>query len=172
MKNLMTFILLIFVFICTAQSKKEIQQKLVSLETSQSSLLQEVNTLKQDVAVLRSELESVKRENDFLKQMIASGSGKQGIQDSTKQGLTTNPGAAPGRCKAITSKGAQCSRTADVGSEYCWQHKKTYEPNSTTPTKSSGTSGGSSGSGHEIQTGPRGGKYYINSKGNKVYIKK
>lgn len=32
--------------------------------------------------------------------------------------------------------------------------------------------GTSSGSGHIYQTGPRGGQYYINSKGNKVYKKK
>jgi hypothetical protein len=31
--------------------------------------------------------------------------------------------------------------------------------------------GGSSGSSHYIQTGPRGGKYYINKNGNKTYIK-
>lgn len=169
----MTFILVFVVFFCSGQSKKEIQQKLVTLETSQSSLLQEVSALKQDLAVMKSEMESVKRENDFLKQMIASGAGKQALQDSAKQGLTSNPGATPGRCKAITSKGTQCSRTADVGSEYCWQHKKTYEPNSTnTNSVSPAKSSGSSGAGREIQTGPRGGKYYINSKGNKVYIKK
>ena len=28
------------------------------------------------------------------------------------------------------------------------------------------------GSGHTIQTGPRGGQYYINSKGNKTYVPK
>jgi len=31
---------------------------------------------------------------------------------------------------------------------------------------------GSSGNSHSIQTGPRGGRYYINSNGNKTYIKK
>jgi len=67
------------------------------------------------------------------------------------------------QCVAITQKGTQCSRNAEDGSDYCWQHKK-----STTTTKSSTTST----TGRTIYTGPRGGKYYINSKGNKVYIKK
>jgi len=28
------------------------------------------------------------------------------------------------RCIAITKKGTQCKRWAEVGSNYCWQHKK------------------------------------------------
>ncbi len=30
--------------------------------------------------------------------------------------------ASPGRCQAITQKGTQCSRRAQPGSIYCWQH--------------------------------------------------
>ena len=28
-----------------------------------------------------------------------------------------------GRCQATTKKGAQCSRKAKAGSQYCWQHQ-------------------------------------------------
>jgi hypothetical protein len=42
---------------------------------------------------------------------------------------SNSPKAAPvqraievGRCQAITKKGAQCSRTAKLGTKYCWQH--------------------------------------------------
>ena len=31
---------------------------------------------------------------------------------------------ADGRCQAITKKGAQCSRKAQAGSHYCWQHQR------------------------------------------------
>jgi colicin import membrane protein len=81
------------------------------------------------------------------------------------------------RCKATTKAGAQCKRTVDNGSEYCWQHKKDHETK-TTPSsiistpKSSGSSGGATGTGKTIITGPRGGKYYINKNGNKTYIKR
>lgn len=38
------------------------------------------------------------------------------------------PAAAPAavrqQCAATTQKGARCSRMADAGSAYCWQHKK------------------------------------------------
>lgn len=37
--------------------------------------------------------------------------------------------------------------------------------------KNTSSSSGSTGNGQTIQTGPRGGKYYINSNGNKTYIK-
>jgi len=30
--------------------------------------------------------------------------------------------SSPGRCQAITKKGAQCKRNAKTGSSYCWQH--------------------------------------------------
>ena len=32
------------------------------------------------------------------------------------------------QCKALTNSGKRCSRTALKGSDYCWQHKATYEP--------------------------------------------
>jgi micrococcal nuclease len=32
--------------------------------------------------------------------------------------------AAAGRCQAITKKGTPCSRRAQTGSPYCWQHQK------------------------------------------------
>lgn len=31
------------------------------------------------------------------------------------------------QCSATTQKGAHCSRLADAGSSYCWQHKRTHE---------------------------------------------
>ena len=32
--------------------------------------------------------------------------------------------ASAGRCQAITKKGTQCSRSAQAGSAYCWQHQR------------------------------------------------
>lgn len=44
-------------------------------------------------------------------------------------------------------------------------------PKSQLLKKNTSSSSGSTGNGQTIQTGPRGGKYYINSNGNKTYIK-
>jgi methylphosphotriester-DNA--protein-cysteine methyltransferase len=33
-------------------------------------------------------------------------------------------GSRDGRCEAITKKGTRCSRKAQPGSRYCWQHQR------------------------------------------------
>jgi len=65
------------------------------------------------------------------------------------------------QCEAITKSGTRCSRSAKDNSKYCWQHQN-YE-------KTNNKSGESSS--YEIKVGPRGGHYYINSSGRKIYVK-
>ena len=36
----------------------------------------------------------------------------------------TEPAPRSTRCQAITKKGTQCSRNAQAGSSYCWQHAR------------------------------------------------
>lgn len=55
--------------------------------------------------------------------------------------------ATSGQCKAITARGTQCSRKAQDGSDYCWQHAEKAGKNQTTtstskPTKSVSTPSG------------------------------
>ncbi|WP_372775653.1 hypothetical protein [Mangrovibacterium sp.] len=157
-----------------AQSKKDLELKIANLEKSQSETMTEINSLKKENGLLKTELDQVKNETRLLIQKLATiDSNSNAPQPQNLVEETTESPQTSGQCKAITSKGTRCSRKADAGSEYCWQHKSTYEPNSTpskaasSPAKSSGTTG----SGRTIYTGPRGGKYYINSKGNKTYVK-
>jgi regulator of replication initiation timing len=155
-----------------AQSKKEISQRLQVLEKINSDFQTQFENLKQSLNDLQIEFNQVKNENELLKLQIAdlkknSSTQSYGIVGNQEQ-INTN--STPGRCKAITAKGTQCSRNAEPGSDYCWQHKSTYEPNSQPRNLTSTPK--SSGSGRVIHTGPRGGKYYINSKGNKTYIKR
>lgn len=44
-----------------------------------------------------------------------------------------------GQCKATTAKGTQCSRKAQDGSEYCWQHASKAKNQQTTRTTSTPT---------------------------------
>ncbi len=37
---------------------------------------------------------------------------------------TPQVGPTAGRCHATTQKGTQCSRKAQAGSSYCWQHQR------------------------------------------------
>jgi hypothetical protein len=78
-----------------------------------------------------------------------------------------------GQCQAITKKGTQCSRRAQAGSKFCWQHQgstNTIDNNSTSNTNSEIKSNPSAGD-STIHTGPRGGQYRISASGKKVYIK-
>lgn len=49
---------------------------------------------------------------------------------------STSVVAISGLCKAKTAKGTQCSRKAQDGSEYCWQHASKTEARQTTTTTS------------------------------------
>lgn len=127
----------------------------------------------QDIQKLQTEIEALKNRVAALEQIVASHS------DSSTAPVSSTTSEAK-RCIAITNAGTQCKRNADPGSDYCWQHKRMYEPikSSTVNSSSSNTSTqnsistGTTSSGRTIYTGPRGGKYYINSNGNKTYIKK
>jgi hypothetical protein len=72
------------------------------------------------------------------------------------------------QCSAITLSGSQCSRNAQPNSDFCWQHiKSANSTQANSPTSTSTTNENKT-----IITGSRGGQYYINSKGNKTYIKR
>lgn len=138
---------------------------------------EQVDRLEGQVAELNAKLDQLAEESQAYKSLLEDLSARLNSPGSINSNSTTTPLLAPvgttktvqkektgtRQCKATTKKGTQCSRNAKEGSDYCWQHQ--------------GFSGGgnsqsiSSGS-REILTGPRGGQYYINSKGKKTYIRK
>lgn len=119
----------------------------------------------QDFQKLQAEIEALKARVTLLEQKL-----------SEKKDSTVSKPNEHKQCIATTTAGNQCSRNADPGSDYCWQHKKIYEPTTSssvsTSTSSSTKPSSTTSSGREIKTGPRGGQYYINSSGKKVYVKK
>ena len=183
-------VIIIFLFVSLigfSQSKKELQEQVTLLASEKQKLIEEkqklmedILSLKEQILDLKTENLNFKSENDQLRTSISTNNNTPANlinQSATKPNTATSEGPRE-RCIAITAKGTQCTRLADPGSKYCWQHKATYEPRSTTTTNnnkssiSSGASSGTTSSGRTIYTGPRGGKYYINSNGNKTYIKK
>lgn len=173
MKNRI-FILSIFLLgislLVSAQSKKDLSQEVTILKVSHKALLDDIELLKKETDLLNKEIDLLKQQLAQIKTAGSVNEIQQVVQEKVDQKTET-------RCKATTAAGKQCSRNADPGSDYCWQHKTTYEPNNTpsnavsTPKVSGSGSSGTTGAGRVIHTGPRGGKYYINSKGNKVYVK-
>lgn len=180
-------LLIIFLFfgiIGFSQSKKDLQVQVVTLTSDKQKLIDEKQKLMEDILTLKQQILDIKTENLTFK----SENEQLRAKLTTNNNTSANPSslgiasqnnnasqASSGRCQAITAKGTQCTRTADSGSKYCWQHKSTYEPASTSNKSSfssSPSSKSSTSSGRTIITGPRGGKYYINSNGNKTYIRK
>jgi colicin import membrane protein len=156
-----------------AQSKKELESQISVLTAKIETLTAEVSLLKEqfkscddEIKKVRMNLTDAQKEIQQLKEQVKSKNESTIVVGSPNQNKTEKQQSEK-RCMAITSTGNQCSRSVDEGSNYCWQHKKTYEP-----SKSNEDSKESNSNGNVIQTGPRGGKYYINSKGKKVYIKK
>jgi colicin import membrane protein len=133
-------------------------------------VLVSLSSFSQDISVLIAEIESLKARVTVLENVIKSKSDSIKTSNAISQEKVINQEKK--RCIATTTAGYQCSRNADEGSDYCWQHKKMYEPSSSTTSSKSSSVSNSSSSSRTIHTGPRGGKYYINSKGNKVYVKK
>ncbi|MBU2464612.1 MAG: hypothetical protein KJ844_11075, partial [Candidatus Edwardsbacteria bacterium] len=81
------------------------------------------------------------------------------------------------QCLGTTKKGVRCKRTTSDPSGFCYQH---INQSTIIPTKSASkdkkdttiTKTSTKSTDRIIYTGPRGGQYYYNSKGKKVYIKK
>jgi hypothetical protein len=54
---------------------------------------------------------------------LAKGAGGDTTTTAASERATSQTGAeVGGRCQAITTKGAQCKRSAKAGSRYCYQH--------------------------------------------------
>jgi hypothetical protein len=118
------------------------------------NLQDQINNLQSDISYLKGRVDALSDNLNRSNVNQPSINTSSPIKDSTLQ--------VSEQCQAMTLKGVQCSRKAESGSKYCWQHKKSDAGPSISPSSTD----------KNIQTGPRGGQYYINSHGNKVYVRK
>ncbi|WP_295935448.1 hypothetical protein [uncultured Alistipes sp.] len=148
-KLLLTLLLVCISIIVCAQSKKELQKDNGVLRSRIEAIQEEVDVLVGDNLKLSKEVDSLKQvlnhyaslqkahneltkayeslrketpqqnQNDTRSASSTSKS-KSSITVSTKN-RTSTP-AYSGRCQATTKKGTQCSRNAQSGRHYCWQH--------------------------------------------------
>lgn len=143
------------------QSKSELQKNNIALKDSIEKLNYYLNAKNIRIKYLESQIKEIINITSDL-------------ELSNTDSVSTEP-VMNNQCKAITVKGTRCKRTAEFGKSYCWQHRDQSEEPSEKSYKSSSSSEksyNSSSSSYQILTGPRGGKYYINSHGNKTYIKR
>jgi outer membrane murein-binding lipoprotein Lpp len=164
-------VLLMIVLSSCSQFNGELDSKLSDLTAKVDSLSAKVDELTEQNQLLDQEISWLENEIvdlDHLKKSKLA----EPVPSTTAK--TPEKSVQDGQCKALTTSGSRCSRVAQKGSEYCWQHIKTYEPDRpAAKDKATGSVSVSSDSGsYTIYTGPKGGKYYINSSGKKIYIKK
>lgn len=165
MKNLLLLLAILLLSVeVFPQSRKELKREIENYKMALTAERQENAELKQENILLYCQLEKIRffilqaTDRSQLDSLIADR--MPSVVNDHSSRITTQP-AQSERCAATTNKGTPCSRNTQSGSAYCWQHQN-YESKNKSGYRS----------GHTWHTGPRGGQYYINSKGNKVYKKK
>ncbi len=99
-----------------------------------------IQQLNDEIATLKTNLEKANRRIYTLEKEIINSNTTQSSTTSKTTTTQTYPKpqystkahssnssskpATAGRCQAITKKGTQCSRNAQAGSNYCWQHQR------------------------------------------------
>lgn len=145
------------------QSKSELKAKVEELSAI-------IESLQEQILVLNQQNKSLVMQINEIKEFVNSYPRINRSDDTNSVGNSieesTSNESEEQQCAAITKDGTRCLRMAQDGSRYCWQH---LEKLRSTSTSSSSTS---YDSGRVWHIGPRGGQYYINSKGNKVYKKR
>ena len=86
-------------------------------------LIQQVTEMKAKVSALQAEIDALLR--TLSEQRGAQQKGPQPFAYLTPSEGEGSPksAAATVRCAANTSNGKRCTRPAEAGSRYCWQHK-------------------------------------------------
>jgi colicin import membrane protein len=181
-------VILVLIISSCSQSRMELDTKVYELSLKVDSLSSQIDALTEENKMLDEEITWIENEIVAVNQLKQSklaesesapiskssvkSSAKSSTKSSAKSPAKTSEKSTTGQCKALTTAGNRCSRMALKGSEYCWQHIKVYEPDrpekGVSPTGSVSNDSGT----YVIHTGPNGGKYYIDSNGKKIYIKK
>ena len=123
------FLLLLFISSSCSQLNSEMNSKIWELSSRVDSLsgkVEELTTLTElqdeELMWLQNELAELKK-NKEEKTATPSATPLAAPLSKTAAKETVDT-----QCQAITNSGKRCSRTALKGSDYCWQHKATYEP--------------------------------------------
>ncbi len=121
-----------FILIVFAVPFKVLSQSQNNPDSLISALSSRIDSLEKENSFLKgriTELENLK--STLLKQLVEKGQGKYVPPDSTNSSTSVSNKDKPAetkakvfrRCKAILKNGKRCSRAAQPGSDYCWQHQ-------------------------------------------------
>lgn len=157
-----------------SQSKKYYKERTTILNQKVDSLISVNKTLDCENSELKRKLSEL--ENKIFEVSSALESNKRIIEEIKTENLalkkdaetrvSNNSGTSSGA--AVIQNKTQNANTPESENDDSGQYKSNTETVSPTPSTNSAPG---SGSGRTIFTGPRGGRYYLNSNGKKVYIK-
>lgn len=127
--TILTLFFLLITSISIAQSKSDLfnailalDAKIVALESKVDKLKDENMNLKLEVQLLKASLKESgypyipKPENNNNQ------SNSNNLNSQPKNNTQQTKPVSSGRCQATTKKGSQCSRNAQPGRNYCYQH--------------------------------------------------
>ena len=134
---------LTLIFVLSSCSQLNKNNEMMELSAKVDSLSSKVDSLSAQNKMMEDEFTWIENELVDLHKLKSA---KSETTAKTEQAVTVPATKAAEKptndwqCQAITNAGTRCSRPAVKDSKYCWQHKKTYEPdkieNKATPTKS------------------------------------
>jgi outer membrane murein-binding lipoprotein Lpp len=172
MKYTYIFLVLLLIMLSScSQSRKDMNARVNELMQKVDTLSSKVDMLTEQNSLLDEEISWLENEIVDLNRAKPANPANPAAAVSAPATKTSGKQVKSGQCKALTSTGSRCSRIALNGSEFCWQHIKIYEPDRSEKENKTAVSPGDTST-YTIHTGPKGGKYYINSSGKKIYIKK
>lgn len=145
MRNIFAFfLLLLFISSSCSQLNSEMNSKIRDLSSRVDSLSEKVAELTtltelqdEELMWLQNELAELKKTKEGksatasatpLATPLATPSATPSAKPAAPVSKTAVKEVVDTQCLAITNSGKRCSRTALKGSDYCWQHKETYEP--------------------------------------------
>lgn len=129
--HLLFFILLSFSTSLLSQTKKEtidklerqvleLQENYVKLNTKAVILEEKLKFAEKEIKELKTEIFQIKsaQNNNTSKNPLIQNSEESNVQKSQNQSQPQSSG----QCQATTKKGTRCSRKAQSGRSYCFQH--------------------------------------------------
>ena len=139
MKTICFISLILFVFcscslIDKSKEVKMLSYKVDSLSSKVEKLSEQNKVMEEEFTWIENELVELNKLKKAKAEMPETATSDKARAKVTAKPTTTTTEkttvkAVPDlQCIAITNAGTRCSRPALKDSKYCWQHKKTYEP--------------------------------------------
>jgi hypothetical protein len=123
MRNIVIISVIFFVFSSCTLIDKRNEVKELTLKVD--SLSSKVDRLSEQNKMMEEEFTWIENEFVELNKLKKAPIEKSSAAPTVK--VVEKP-VTDWQCMAITNSGARCSRPVVKDSKYCWQHKKTYEP--------------------------------------------